>query len=59
MRALQASATQWLAALPEGVVPLKRTAERIKDPLFRFFEREINSGASLIARVSLTATLST
>lgn len=27
---------------------MKRTVENIKDPLFRFFEREINLGAQLL-----------
>lgn len=27
---------------------LKRTADNIKDPLFRFFEREVNLGAKLL-----------
>lgn len=27
---------------------MKRTVENIKDPLFRFFEREVNSGAQLL-----------
>ena len=30
---------------------LKRTAENIKDPLFRFFEREVNSGSRLLTTV--------
>ncbi len=30
---------------------LKRTAENIKDPLFRFFEREVNSGSRLLTNV--------
>ncbi len=51
MRALAAQAAQWLAALPESIPSVKRTAERIKDPLFRFFEREIVSGQKLLALV--------
>ena len=27
---------------------MKRTVENIKDPLFRFFEREVNLGARLL-----------
>lgn len=27
---------------------MKRTVENIKDPLFRFFEREVNAGAQLL-----------
>lgn len=30
---------------------MKRTVENIKDPLFRFFEREINLGANLLRDV--------
>ena len=30
---------------------MKRTVENIKDPLFRFFEREVNAGARLLADV--------
>jgi dynein heavy chain 1 len=28
--------------------PLKRTVENIRDPLFRFFEREVNAGIQLL-----------
>jgi hypothetical protein len=30
---------------------MKRTVENIKDPLFRFFEREVNTGARLLQDV--------
>ena len=30
---------------------MKRTVENIKDPLFRFFEREVNAGAKLLGEV--------
>ena len=30
---------------------MKRTVDNIKDPLFRFFEREVNAGARLLADV--------
>ena len=30
---------------------MKRTIENIKDPLFRFFEREVNAGIQLLADV--------
>lgn len=30
---------------------LKRTVENIKDPLFRFFEREVNTGGRLLTDV--------
>lgn len=32
----------------QSIKKLKRTKENIKDPLFRFFEREINLGATLL-----------
>jgi dynein heavy chain 1 len=30
---------------------LRRTVENIKDPLYRYFEREVNSGAKLLQDV--------
>jgi len=51
MRALSVQASQWMAALPDHITSVKRSAERIKDPLFRFFEREIVSGQKLLAQV--------
>lgn len=30
---------------------LRRTVENIKDPLYRFFEREVAAGAALLAQV--------
>lgn len=41
MKSLQNSAQNWLRLLPESLVTLKRTVENIKDPLYRFFEREV------------------
>lgn len=35
----------------QSVAKLKRSVDNIKDPLFRFFEREINHGIHLLARV--------
>ena len=35
----------------QSLTLLKRTAENIKDPLFRFFEREVNHGATLLRDV--------
>ena len=35
----------------QSVSPMKRTVENIKDPLFRFFEREVNAGVRLLADV--------
>ena len=53
MRALSAQASQWIAVLPESIASVKRTAEKIKDPLFRFFEREIVSGQKLLEAVGV------
>ncbi|XP_046843318.1 cytoplasmic dynein 1 heavy chain 1-like isoform X2 [Xenia sp. Carnegie-2017] len=51
MRSLHSTATNWLAMVPEELVALKRTNENIKDPLFRFFEREVNVGIGLLKTV--------
>lgn len=48
MRALLDSARTWMGMLPDSLVTLRRTVENIKDPLYRFFEREVNSGARLL-----------
>ncbi|CAP31232.1 Protein CBR-DHC-1 [Caenorhabditis briggsae] len=39
---------QWLQLLPKEIVKMRRTVENIKDPLFRFFEREVNLGSQLL-----------
>lgn len=51
MRTLQESTSNWLNALPEKLTPLRRTAENIKDPLYRFYEREVNLGCKILKRV--------
>lgn len=51
MSALGKSAANWLALLPDKMPALKRTEESIKDPLFRFFDREMNIGIKLVSRV--------
>lgn len=51
MRMLNQNAAQWLSLLPEKLTPLSRTADSIKDPMFRYFEREINIGVSLLKQV--------
>ena len=38
-------------AFLQALGALKRTVDNIKDPLFRFFEREVNAGARLLADV--------
>ena len=51
MRALLESARTWMGLLPDSLVTLRRTVENIKDPLYRFFEREVNSGSKLLLDV--------
>jgi len=42
----------WLDIIPkEKLSPLKRTVENIKDPLYRFFEREVTIGRKLLNTV--------
>lgn len=48
MRTLFNSATTWLRLIPTNLPTLKRTVENIKDPLYRYFEREVNIGAKLL-----------
>lgn len=51
MKTLHNSATAWLELLPKSLQTLKRTVENIKDPLYRYFEREVASGAKLLQTV--------
>lgn len=51
MRTLRSSADEWLKLLPENLGLLKRTADNIKRPLYRFFEREITSAAKMLSTV--------
>ena len=37
--------------LPKKLAPLRRTVENIKDPLYRFYEREVNLGCKILHRV--------
>ncbi|KAI6221986.1 Dynein heavy chain, cytoplasmic [Aphelenchoides besseyi] len=46
-------ATRWLKMLPKEIIRFKRTKDNIKDPLFRFFEREVNTGGSLLSCIRL------
>jgi len=48
MKILHQSAVNWLQTMPKQLQMLKRTAENIKDPMYRYFEREVNSGARLL-----------
>ncbi|KAL3113938.1 hypothetical protein niasHT_017888 [Heterodera trifolii] len=41
----------WLDALPQELQHLRRTEENVRDPLFLFFEREINLGARLLSDI--------
>jgi hypothetical protein len=47
MRSLLESARTWMGLLPDSLVTLRRTIENIEDPLYRFFEREVNSDSKL------------
>ncbi|XP_055846761.1 dynein heavy chain, cytoplasmic isoform X3 [Episyrphus balteatus] len=51
MKTLHNSASSWLELLPKNLHVLKRTVENIKDPLYRYFEREVTSGAKLLTTV--------
>ncbi|CAG8466762.1 5969_t:CDS:10, partial [Racocetra fulgida] len=51
MRALQASVEGWLEVLPSKIPMMNRTSESIKNPLFRFFDRENSIG--LLKTVSI------
>lgn len=51
MRSLHDSVSNWLSSVPKSLNPLKRTAENIKDPLYRFYEREVNLGCKILKRV--------
>lgn len=48
MRTLLNSATTWLRLIPNNLPILRRTVENIKDPLYRYFEREVNSASKLL-----------
>lgn len=51
MKVLHNSALTWLELLPKSLQTLRRTVENIKDPLYRYFEREVSSGAKLLQTV--------
>uniref|UniRef100_A0A8C5Q446 AAA+ ATPase domain-containing protein n=1 Tax=Leptobrachium leishanense TaxID=445787 RepID=A0A8C5Q446_9ANUR len=51
MRTLHVTACNWLQVIPQSLNHLKRTVDNIKDPLFRFFEREVKMGAKLLQDV--------
>ncbi|KAI8810266.1 dynein heavy chain [Cladochytrium replicatum] len=56
MRSLQTIANDWLSQLPEKIFAMNKTAESMRDPLFRFFERENQIGQELLAQVRLDLT---
>lgn len=43
MRTLHNSASSWLKLIPQSLHTLRRTVDNIKDPLYRYFEREVRS----------------
>lgn len=51
MKTLASDIETWLRYLPERLELLIRTAENIKDPLFRYFEREISCAARLLSEI--------
>ncbi|XP_063712959.1 cytoplasmic dynein 1 heavy chain 1-like isoform X4 [Symsagittifera roscoffensis] len=51
MKQLADTASEWLSLVPKSLQVLQRNSENIKDPLFRFFDREISQGAALLEDV--------
>ena len=51
MRTLLNSAQNWLRLIPPSLATMKRTSENIKEPLYRYFEREVNIASRLLALV--------
>jgi len=51
MRSLHITVQNWMKKLPESLKPLERTQEKIKDPLFRCFEREVAVGSRLLKTI--------
>jgi len=50
-RTLSTTLQAWRRQLPDKLDILERTAASVKDPLFRFFEREIEKGVKLLSKV--------
>lgn len=48
MKTLSEDVEAWLKYLPEKLDLLKKTVGNIKDPLFRYFERELSCASSLL-----------
>ncbi|CAK8687664.1 unnamed protein product [Clavelina lepadiformis] len=53
MKTLLLSAQNWKSLIPAHLNALQRTSENIKNPLYRFFEREVNLGIGLLKVVCL------
>ena len=51
MRVLHNSGRTWSQLLPSQLQTLRRTVDNIRDPLYRYFEREVNIGAKLLTTV--------
>jgi len=51
MRSIHVTIQNWIQSLPEPLKLLERTQEKIKDPLFRCFEREIAVGSGLLKTI--------
>lgn len=51
MKTLASDIEQWLKYLPDHLELLKRSVENIKDPLFRYFEREICLASKLLTEL--------
>jgi dynein heavy chain 1 len=51
MRGMGENSTAWLDQLPDDLDELELNSESIKDPLFRFFNREIAVAVALLATV--------
>jgi dynein heavy chain 1 len=51
MKTLALDVENWLKYLPKHLDLLKRSVDNIKDPLFRYFEREINTASRLLSEV--------
>lgn len=48
MRTLLNSASNWLKLIPNQLAAMKRTSDNIKEPLYRYFEREVNNANKLL-----------
>ncbi|KRY43501.1 Dynein heavy chain, cytoplasmic [Trichinella spiralis] len=51
LKQIREAADHWLNSLPTSLAPLKRSVSNIKDPLYRFFEREVSIASRLLNNV--------